>query len=704
MKKHVLAITICVLMAGIATKAQAETTSVAVSPKTEMRAAWFTTVWAIDWPATRNNTTAATAAQKKQMTDYFDELQAANMNTVFFQVRAMSDAYYQSSFQEEPWSQWLTGTRGGVPQYDPLEFAIAEAHKRGLELHAWINPYRYSSGTSTFGTLSTDYSSTHPDWLIDYGSNNCILNPGIPEVRQRIVAIVTDIVSRYDVDGIVFDDYFYVQGSTDAMDQAQYNAYNPNSLSRADWRRDNVNKMVAEVYAAIKAEKPWCQFGIGPAGIAASTKSVADKYGITPCNFGEGDWQYNGIYSEPVAWLQAGTIDYISPQVYWTIGSTNDFSKISPWWYQVAYKFNRHCYISHSLSNLHKSFLCSEMLAQVEVNRGASNTCGSVFYQTSNLSQEKLLDTLLITKFTHKAILPAMTWYTAPSYEAPANLDITGNILSWTSLGGRFTVYAYPKDVLRSTALASAEYLLGVTYSTEFDVSGYSTSDYNFAVRVYDRYGNEHTPGVLGSESEEPTTCNPYGWKLKGEMCLALQNDYNAAYGTAKQWAKAENGQIYYKLGDQWIPETDAIGSEATTTNFIQYITYSETANFTNLLLTQKWQWLADYVTSVREAQGLTTDMSDNIYRKEVSAFFLCSPANTSWPASANYATAGLETNFVSAWGNTFCTAYPTDEEPLNIYEHTLDWTLPVFNILGQQVSKGYKGIVLQNGVKYLLQ
>ena len=290
-----------------------------------------------------------------------DTFQKAGMNAVFFQVRTMCDAFYQSSY--EPWSQWMCGTRGVAPKYDPLTFAVEEAHKRGMELHAWINPYRYASGASTYGKCDNDYSKQHPDWLITCADGSTILNPGMPEVKQRIVDVVMDIVNRYDVDGIVFDDYFYVQGMTDAMDQSQYTQYNPKNLSRADWRRDNVNQMVAAVHSAIKAQKPWCKFGIGPAGIAASKQSVADKYGITAISGTEGDWQYDGIYSEPVAWLVAQTIDYISPQVYWTIGSARtDYSLITPWWYSVANKFGRHCYISHSLSSWGSKFWSDSIL------------------------------------------------------------------------------------------------------------------------------------------------------------------------------------------------------------------------------------------------------------------------------------------------------------------------------------------------------
>ena len=285
-------------------------------PNREFRGAWLSTVWAIDWPSSRDNTESAEKSQKEEMITLLDRYEEANMNVCFFQVRGFSDAFYNSAY--EPWSQYLCGERGKAPNYDPFQFVIDECHKRGIECHAWINPYRYSSSEATYGKLPTDYSNTHPDWLLECGSN-VILNPGIPAVRQRIVDIVVDIIEKYDVDGIVFDDYFYPNGGmTNDKDQAQYDKYNPDGLSRGDWRRHQVNLMVEDVYEAIKARKPWVRFGISPAGVACTDKSLADEYGITTCPAGS-DWQYDGIYSDPVAWVSQNIIDYISPQVYWTI-------------------------------------------------------------------------------------------------------------------------------------------------------------------------------------------------------------------------------------------------------------------------------------------------------------------------------------------------------------------------------------------------
>lgn len=531
--KKIILLVIGVALCATSIFAQDELPSVAESPKTEFRAVWLTTVWALDWPSQQGNTDEIAAQQQQQMIEFFDKFKEANINAVFFQVRPMADALYQSSIPEEPWSQFVTGKRGEKPSFDPLDFAITLAHERGLELHAWLNPYRYSSGETSFGKLPTDYSNTHPDWLIVCANGSSILNPGIPEVRERIVEVTMDIIGHYDVDGIVFDDYFYVEGMTDEMDQAQFDTYNPQNLSRGDWRRNNVNKMVAEVYAAIKSFKPWCRFGIGPAGVAASRKDVADKYGIRPCLNVEDDWQYDGIFSEPVAWLMDHSIDYVSPQIYWPIGSSNDFTTISNWWYEVAEKFQRHCYVSHSLSGLGRRFEVDEVPNEVMVNRQANseaqkkyapkptkanpaeknietvqtkqsengkgkknktanfvqpkkmnhqpvnkiiarpiNTSGSVYFQASRFTSEKfhVAETLKTGVYAYKALPPVLTWFEGERFFAPEKLLYKGSTLYWNECAPRYSVYIFPANLPVKNAMESSRYLAGMVYTNTLDL------------------------------------------------------------------------------------------------------------------------------------------------------------------------------------------------------------------------------------------
>ena len=244
-----------------------------------------------------------------------DSVKAANANTVYFQVRGRCDAMYKSSY--EPWSSDLVATRGMDPGYDPLLFAVEEAHKRGIEIHAWFNPYRYESVLHQWDGTPQNYRESHPEWLLDY-SDGSILNPAMPEVRDHITAIIQEVVQNYDIDGVVFDDYFYMSGTTDDMDDELYQQSNPDNLSRADWRRQNVNKLIAQVYRMIQSEKPYVRFGISPAGVWCTDATIAERYGVTPTPVGS-DWAYDDIFCDPMAWIQEHSIDYISPQIYWTI-------------------------------------------------------------------------------------------------------------------------------------------------------------------------------------------------------------------------------------------------------------------------------------------------------------------------------------------------------------------------------------------------
>ena len=341
----------------------------ASGPKREMRATWFTTVANIDWP-----TTTGASAQKKEMLQMLDSIQSLKMNVVLFHVRPCADAFYKSAY--EPWSSYLKVGRGTNPGYDPLQFCIDECHKRGLACHAWMNPYRYSDRNGNDWTGSNDtelnYSHTHPEWLLTYKSS-IVLDPGLPEVRQRIKDVVGDLLSKYDVDGIIFDDYFYPYGGTTNQDDATAAKYKPEGMNVHDWRRDNVNKMVQDVYDTIQAVKPWVTFGISPFGIWTTNYTVAAKEGVTLPSGITGGNMYQEIYCDPVAWLKAGSIDYISPQLYWKIGGGQDYKLLSKWWGRLADRFGKHFYSSMAIYRYHDegAFTVSELQNQAQLNRTA---------------------------------------------------------------------------------------------------------------------------------------------------------------------------------------------------------------------------------------------------------------------------------------------------------------------------------------------
>lgn len=476
--------------------------------KREVRSVWMATVWALDWPSS----TSSTTAQKNEMVKYLDVLQKNNFNAVYFQVRTMSDAFYKSSY--EPWSSYLTGTRGKDPGWDPLAFVVEECHKRGMECHAWVNPYRFSTGSNW--STAQDQALKSAGMLLAYtksdGKTTTILNPGLESVRKRIVDVCKEIISNYDVDGLVFDDYFYPEGIPVTSSAGDYDLWQKSgaSMTFGDWRRNNVNQMVADVYKMVQQQKPYVRFGISPAGAACTSAAVAAKHGIDRCPVAS-DWQYDGIFSDPVAWLEAGTIDYISPQLYWkTNHKTNPFGPMTKWWSYVAKHFGRHHYASHSISFLNSSNTTSdweEIGKQVQFSRDytENEAPGAVFYSAAYVTGKKQSgfgEWLQVNKFQNKALTPAIDWKKSDLEKVQVSaLSKRATVLSWAGVDNvRYSVYAVPESVNVETLDSNipAEYLLGVSYKTTYTMPDDKKSGYNYAVCVLDRYGNEYEPVYYG--------------------------------------------------------------------------------------------------------------------------------------------------------------------------------------------------------------
>ena len=473
-------------------------------PKREFRSAWIATVWCLDWPSQG----AGATKQMQQMDRLLDSLQVNRFNAVNFQVRSMCDAMYQSSI--EPWSSYLTGHRGQDPGFDPLQYVVEGCHKRGMECHAWVNPYRWSTGTDW--NTPYDQELKEDGWLLTYGST-IILDPGQQRTIDRIVAVCKEIITNYDVDGILYDDYFYPNGIPTDASAGDYDEWQQSgtSLSFGDWRRDNVNRMVRAVYEMIQETRPEVRYGISPAGVAATSSAVANKYGVEPCPAGS-DWQYNGIFSDPLAWLADQSIDYISPQVYWPIGATADYGKITPWWGKVAAKFERQVYISSSISGLTSASTevqYKEYANEVELNRTSSldGNPGAIFYSCKYLyalNSYSLAHYLKNTVFTRPALPPAMPWKEAHDPGEVNNLVRTGNNLGWDGYDGmRYSVYAFPMTMNTNTFTGQIDYLLGMTYEPSFEIPEPYRQGYQFAVCVLDRVGYEWSPAFLSVELDQ---------------------------------------------------------------------------------------------------------------------------------------------------------------------------------------------------------
>ena len=539
-KISLLAIGLCLVLS-----LQAQTND-QLPPKREFRCSWLTTVWAIDWPVSHSRSDAGgQQAQQQELIAIVDSLAKANMNAVLFQVRGFSDAMYNSKY--EPWSRYLTGTRGKAPSYDPLALLVDYAHYKGIEVHVWLNPYRYASSSDTYGkNHEKDYHNTHPEWLVDCGGIT-ILNPALPEVREQICKVVADIVEKYDIDGVIFDDYFHQSGYKDAYDDEQYNAYKDTAssvMSRADWRRAQNNLMIRMVNDTIKALKPWVTFGLGPAGKAGAS---ADKYGVEPSPIG-GDWQYNGIYADPLAWYNEHTIDYMAPQVYWKIGSSSDYDQLTRWWSDMAGHFGRHMYVSQSLSDMVKdnvttsstTFHASEIVDQIKLNRqydrfGAPGFC---WYGLKMMRSVKTFIGHIRDNATYlPALVPQMTWYRTDDCLYVSNIQDKGSYLQWDAPADnlRYAVYAIPQnEVGKLGAAGTSKYLLGTTYTNTFDLEGkeiITGTPVTFAVSVLDRMGNEYPARTIDNTAWGKSAAATLQYPANGDtqVLLPCYASWNAA-------------------------------------------------------------------------------------------------------------------------------------------------------------------------------
>ncbi len=516
--KHLLTAALLLATVGV---------SFAQSPKRELRSTWLTTVWAIDWPESTNE-----AKAKAQMIECLDNLYRHNYTGVCFQVRGLADAMYKSSY--EPWSSSISGTRGEDPGWDPLAWVVEECHKRGMECYAWVNPYRICSNGNGYST-EYDLEWKEKGWYLSNG-NYIVFNPGLAECRAHILNVIKEIYTNYAIDGMLFDDYFYPSGGTSESSSApDYALYKKSgtTLSIGDWRRENVNNFMKEIYTNLQNDRPDVRFGLAPAGVA--TKS-AHKYGFSGPEISASDWQYNSIYSDPLAWVAGGYIDFISPQLYWkTTSSSAPFGPLTTWWSAFAEKYNRHFYASHSISFLaegeNNEAGWSDVASQVSLHRhGCSNNApGAIYYSTKNIDGNGggvagLGDYLEEKVYTGKSLVPVITWKEHPTYAAPAGASFSGSTLSWNETKGegkaiiRYSLYAVPMSVSLEEAMSvdgdglAGQYLMGVSYSTEFEVPAAKREGFWYAVCVYDGYGYESeaaTVNYTGERSAATTLTAP---------------------------------------------------------------------------------------------------------------------------------------------------------------------------------------------------
>jgi len=437
------------LFPGVTTLSQAEYLPVKLKPpepRREFRAAWIATVHNIDWPSTY---TLSPSQQRAEMVSLLDLAAASGLNAVVLQVRTECDALYKSSI--EPWSFFLTGKMGTGPSdgYDPLEFAIQEAHRRGIELHAWFNPFR-ASATERSSKSSKHISRTHPSLMLKAGSMKWG-DPSSDFVRNRAISVMVDVTKRYDVDGVHIDDYFYPYPKTvngkvyDQFDDASaYRSYQSKGgkLDIRDWRRSHINSFVSSMYASVKKTKSWVDVGISPFGIWRPGYPSSVKAGLDA---------YDHIFADSRLWLQKGWLDYFSPQLYWRISpSDQSFTALNEWWAQQNTQ-GRNLWpgiaSSRIMSSEDRGRPASETINQIGVTRkyAASPGPGHIHWSIKALKEDSGgLRAKLKSVYSENAIPPASPWLgnsrPDPVYVAPIEENGALTLLFKASTNARWRV------------------------------------------------------------------------------------------------------------------------------------------------------------------------------------------------------------------------------------------------------------------------
>ena len=374
--------------------------------KPEFRGVWVATVDNIDWPTAGNFNSDL---QKEEFIKLLTMHERNGINALIVQIRPCTDAFYPSPF--EPWSQWLTGKQGQppYPYYDPLQFMIAETHKRGMSFHAWMNPYRavFNIGSSIIS--ATHITRLHPSWFLNYGDKT-YFDPGNKEAQQYVANVVKDVVSRYDVDAIHFDDYFYPYrlAGKEFPDDFSYRQ-NGNGLSKNDWRRSNTDSIIAVLSRVIKSANSKCQFGISPFGIWRNIAKDPDG-----SNTNGGVTNYDDLYADILLWLKNGWIDYVAPQIYWEFSQKNaPYGQLLNWWNDHTY--GRQCYIGLGVykANTNKAWREHDLIPrQIDSLRTKKNIQGMIFFSSRSFDNNPngWSDSLRLHYFKEPATIPAMEW------------------------------------------------------------------------------------------------------------------------------------------------------------------------------------------------------------------------------------------------------------------------------------------------------
>ncbi|MCR5131082.1 MAG: family 10 glycosylhydrolase [Prevotella sp.] len=486
-----LLLTILTTLMVTATETNAQTT-----PKREFRGAWIQCV-------NGQFQGMGTANMQQTLRYQLDELQKDGVNAIIFQVRPECDALYESKL--EPWSRFLTGVQGQVPSpyWDPLAWMIKECHQRGMELHAWINPYRARTKTTT-ALARNHIAITHPERVFAYDGLQ-VLNPALPENRNYICKVVEDIISRYDVDGLHIDDYFYpypVAGQT-IPDDAEYQKYSNGIRNRGDWRRYNVNLFIKQLSETIKKTKPWVKFGVSPFGIYRNKRNDPKLGSET-----NGLQNYDDLYADVLLWVNNGWIDYCVPQIYWEIGhSAADYKTLITWWNRYA--GNRPLFIGEDVERTVKHAdpqnpNSHQLPAKMRLHNQMRNVDGTVLWYAKAAVDNvgNYGHALRNVYWKNPALQPLMPFIDSKAPKKARSVKVdwqpNGPVLTWKQPKGkkwgdvvnRYVVYRFgPKEKVN---LSDASKIVTITYDTQYKLP-YRGGDvkYTYVVTALDRMSNE---------------------------------------------------------------------------------------------------------------------------------------------------------------------------------------------------------------------
>lgn len=383
-----------------------KTAAQSASPNYEFRGVWVASVDNIDWPSRK---TLPVAEQKEEFIRLLDMHQRNGMNAVIVQVRPAGDAFYPSQY--EPWSEFLTGKQGlpPTPYYDPLAFMIGETHKRGMEFHAWLNPYRAVFNIKKSSVSPSHLTRIHPEWFLIYGDKK-YFNPGLPEVRQHTARVVKDLVTRYNLDAIHMDDYFYPYriAGKEFPDQKDYEKYGK-GLNKEVWRRSNCDSIILLIHNIVRTTNPPVRFGISPFGVWRN-KSQDPMGSDTKA----GQTNYDDLYADILLWMQKGWIDYVVPQLYWERGhKLADYDVLLDWWNQNSY--GKHLYIGQGIYRAGSNAAwknTNELPKQIQALRSYLTTQGSAYFSSKSFEKNPngWSDSLRNRYYHYPALVPPMPW------------------------------------------------------------------------------------------------------------------------------------------------------------------------------------------------------------------------------------------------------------------------------------------------------